>query len=86
VHKSVFILPGFVNENTDRPLTFEQSAADVAALVKHLQIEQDHLFGESFDGFLAVMITVRHARINLGKEGMAAIRHCSNNPDFKRYR
>lgn len=44
----------------DRPLTFEQHADDVAALLKHLQIEQADVFGVCFGGIVAVMMAVRH--------------------------
>jgi pimeloyl-ACP methyl ester carboxylesterase len=44
----------------DRPLTFEQHAEDVATLLKHLQIEQADVFGESIGGIVAVMMAVRH--------------------------
>jgi len=44
----------------DRPLTFEQYADDVAALLKHLQIEQADVFGVSLGGTVAVMMAVRH--------------------------
>lgn len=47
----------------DRPLTFEQEADDVAALVKHLQIEQADFFGESIGGIVAVMMAVRHPEL-----------------------
>jgi pimeloyl-ACP methyl ester carboxylesterase len=44
----------------DRPLSFEQHADDVAALLKHLKIEQADFFGESLGGTVAVMMAVRH--------------------------
>jgi pimeloyl-ACP methyl ester carboxylesterase len=44
----------------DRPLSFEQEADDVAALVKHLQIERADFFGESFGGIVAVQMAVRY--------------------------
>lgn len=47
----------------DRPLTYEQEADDVAALVKHLQIEQADFFGESIGGIVAVMMAVRHPEL-----------------------
>jgi len=39
----------------DRSLRYEQEADDVAALVKHLQIEQADFFGESNGEIVAVM-------------------------------
>lgn len=47
----------------DRPLTFAQHADDVAALLKHLQIEQADFFGESFGGTVAVMMAIRHPEL-----------------------
>jgi pimeloyl-ACP methyl ester carboxylesterase len=47
----------------ERPLTYEQEADDVAALVKHLQIEQADFFGESIGGIVAVMMAVRHPEL-----------------------
>jgi pimeloyl-ACP methyl ester carboxylesterase len=44
----------------DRPMSFEQHADDVAALMKHLGIEQADIFGESFGGTVGVMMAVRH--------------------------
>jgi pimeloyl-ACP methyl ester carboxylesterase len=44
----------------DRPMTCEQHAADIAALLKHLKIEEADFFGDSFGGTIAVMMAVRH--------------------------
>ena len=44
----------------DRPLSFEQSADDVAALLRHLEIEQADIFGESFGGVIAMCLALRH--------------------------
>jgi pimeloyl-ACP methyl ester carboxylesterase len=44
----------------DRPMTCEQHADDIAALLKHLKIEEADLFGDSFGGAIAVMMAVRH--------------------------
>jgi pimeloyl-ACP methyl ester carboxylesterase len=44
----------------DRPLTFEQNADDVAALLKYLQIDKADFFGESFGGIVAMLIATRH--------------------------
>jgi pimeloyl-ACP methyl ester carboxylesterase len=46
----------------DRPITFEQHADDVAALLNHLDIERADLFGESFGGTVAMQMAVRHPR------------------------
>lgn len=46
----------------DRPMTCEQHADDIAALLKHLKIEEADVFGDSFGGAIAVMMAVRHPR------------------------
>jgi len=47
----------------DRPMTFEQHADDIAALIRHLRIEQADLFGESFGGTVAVLLAIRHPQL-----------------------
>jgi len=47
----------------DRPLTCEQHADDIAALLKHLKIEEADFFGDSFGGTIAVMMAVRHPKL-----------------------
>jgi pimeloyl-ACP methyl ester carboxylesterase len=47
----------------DRPLSFEQHADDVAALLNYLEVEQADFFGDSFGGTVAVMIAVRHPKL-----------------------
>src|SRR5712692_7371449 len=47
----------------NRPITFEQHADDIAALLKYLGIEQADFFGESFGGTVAVQMAVRHPEI-----------------------
>src|SRR6516162_1114731 len=47
----------------DRPLTLEQHSDDIAALLKHLQVEQADFFGDSFGGTIAVMMAVRHPKL-----------------------
>jgi pimeloyl-ACP methyl ester carboxylesterase len=44
----------------DRPMTCEQHADDIAALLKHLKIDGADFFGDSFGGAIAVMMAVRH--------------------------
>jgi pimeloyl-ACP methyl ester carboxylesterase len=46
-----------------RPLTCEQHADDIAALLEHLQFEQADFFGDSFGGTIALMMAVRHPRL-----------------------
>jgi pimeloyl-ACP methyl ester carboxylesterase len=41
-------------------MTCEQHADDIAALLKHLKVEQADIFGDSFGGAIAVMMAVRH--------------------------
>lgn len=47
----------------DRPIRFEQHAADVVGLMKHLEIEKADFFGESFGGLIATMIAIRHPEL-----------------------
>ncbi len=47
----------------DRPLTCEQHADDIAALLKFLNIEKADFFGDSFGGTIAVMMAVRHPQL-----------------------
>ncbi len=47
----------------DRPLSFEQDADDVAALLKHLRIGPADVFGESLGGIVAMQMAVRHSRL-----------------------
>src|SRR5215472_3325322 len=47
----------------DRPMSCEQHADDIAALLKHLKIEQTDFFGDSFGGTIAVMMAVRHPKL-----------------------
>src|ERR1700733_2270495 len=47
----------------DRPMTCEQHADDIAALLKHLKIEEADFFGDSFGGAIAVTMAVRHPRL-----------------------
>lgn len=44
----------------DRPLTCEQMADDIAALLKHLKIEQADFFGYSMGGNVALAVAIRH--------------------------
>ena len=47
----------------DRPLTYEQMADDVAALIGHLGIEQADVFGYSMGGGVALQVSVRHPEV-----------------------
>jgi pimeloyl-ACP methyl ester carboxylesterase len=43
-----------------RPFSYEQAADDVAALLRHLRIEQADILGYSMGGATALRLTVRH--------------------------
>lgn len=45
----------------DRPFTFEQTADDTAALLRHLKIERADFFGYSNGGNVALQFAIRHA-------------------------
>jgi pimeloyl-ACP methyl ester carboxylesterase len=47
----------------DRPMTIEQYADDIAALLKYVQIDQADFFGDSVGGTLAVTMAVRHPEL-----------------------
>ncbi len=47
----------------DRPLSFEQDADDVAALLKELRIEKADVFGFSNGGTTALRIAIRHPEL-----------------------
>ena len=49
--------------DVDRPFSFEQSADDTAALLRHLGIEQADLFGYSNGGSVAMQVAIRHPRL-----------------------
>jgi len=44
----------------DRPITYEQMADDVAALLRHLGTEDTDLFGYSMGGAVALQVAIRH--------------------------
>ncbi len=47
----------------DAPVTFEGSADDVAALLRHLEVDQADLFGFSNGASVALQIAIRHPRL-----------------------
>src|SRR5262245_59446614 len=47
----------------DRPLTYEQMADDVGALLKHLKIAQADVFGYSMGGNLGLSLAIRHPSV-----------------------
>jgi pimeloyl-ACP methyl ester carboxylesterase len=44
----------------DRPITYEEMADDVAALIRHLGIEEADVFGYSMGGGVALQLAIRH--------------------------
>ena len=46
--------------DVDRPITYEQMAADVAALMEHLGIAQADIVGYSMGGSTALLFAMRH--------------------------
>src|SRR5688572_2742407 len=50
-------------EDIDRPLTFEQDADDIAALLKSLKIEKANIFGFSNGASTTLQIAIRHPEI-----------------------
>jgi pimeloyl-ACP methyl ester carboxylesterase len=49
--------------DVDRPLSYEQMADDVAALLRHLGIEQADVFGYRIGGGVAVQVAIRHPEV-----------------------
>src|ERR671916_9416 len=47
----------------DRPLTYEQMADDIAALLRHLVIEKADVFGYSMGGGVAFQVSIRHPEV-----------------------
>ena len=56
----------------DRPLSYEQMADDVAALLRHLGIEEADIFGYSMGGGVALQIAIRHPEV-VGKLVLASV-------------
>ena len=49
--------------DADRPLTYEQMADDVAALMRHLGVERGDVFGFSMGGGVALQVAIRHPEL-----------------------
>jgi pimeloyl-ACP methyl ester carboxylesterase len=49
--------------DVDRPLSYEQMADDVAALLRHLEIEEADTFGYSTGGGVALQVAIRHPEV-----------------------
>lgn len=49
--------------DADRPLSYEQMADDVAALLRHIGIEEADVFGYSMGGGVALQVAIRHPEV-----------------------
>src|SRR5438874_12424358 len=49
----------------DQPVTFESSAEDVAALLRHLRVNQADVFGFSNGASVALQVAIRHPQLVL---------------------
>ncbi|WP_422082155.1 alpha/beta fold hydrolase [Ulvibacterium sp.] len=47
----------------DRPITYENLADDVAALIEHLKLEKADVFGYSMGGGVALQLGIRHPQL-----------------------
>ena len=47
----------------DRPLGYESMADDVAALLRHLEVEEADVFGFSMGGGVALQVAIRHPEV-----------------------
>ena len=47
----------------DRPLAYEAMADDVAALLRHLEVEEADVFGFSMGGGVALQVAIRHPEV-----------------------
>jgi pimeloyl-ACP methyl ester carboxylesterase len=54
---------GHTADIEDRPLSYEQMADDVAALLRHLEIEEADVFGYSTGGGVALQVAIRHPEV-----------------------
>jgi pimeloyl-ACP methyl ester carboxylesterase len=54
---------GHTADIAERPYTFEQSADDTAALLRHLEVEKADLFGYSNGGSIAMQAAIRHPQL-----------------------
>lgn len=67
----------------DRPFSFEQSADDAAALLRHLKIERADFFGYSNGGSIALQIAIRHpALVRKLVVASAMFKRDGLNPEF----
>ncbi len=54
---------GRTTDIEDRPFSFEQSADDTAALLKHLDIDRANLLGFSNGGTIALQVAIRYPQL-----------------------
>jgi pimeloyl-ACP methyl ester carboxylesterase len=76
--------------DVDRPLSFEQMADDVAALLKHLNIERADVFGYSMGGSVALALAIRHGgvvgRVAINGAHFAPIEQAFEPESFKQFK
>jgi pimeloyl-ACP methyl ester carboxylesterase len=74
----------------DRPLRIEQMADDVAALLKHLKMEQADVFGYSMGGNVALALAIRHpdrvGRLAINGANFAAIEQAYEPESVKQFK
>jgi pimeloyl-ACP methyl ester carboxylesterase len=74
----------------DRPLTIENMADDVAALLKHLKVERADVFGYSMGGSVALGLAIRHpelvSRVAINGAHFAAIEEAYEPESFKQFK
>ena len=63
--------------DVDRPITYEQMADDVAALIRHLGLGQTDVFGYSLGGATALQLAIRHPEL-VRKLAVASAGHTSD--------
>ena len=68
----------------DRPLSLEQLADDVAALLKDLDIEQADFFGYSMGGNVALAVAIRHPHLVASSRSTDPITARSTTPTSRR--
>lgn len=66
----------------ERPITYEQMADDVAALIKHLDMEKADVFGYSMGGGVALQIAIRHPGV-VRKLVAASVSYTSDGMHFE---
>src|SRR5262245_33938954 len=74
----------------DRPLSIEQMADDVAALLTHLKVERADVFGYSMGGNVALALAVRHpgtvGRVAINGAHFAPIEEAYEPETFKQFK